>query len=96
MTEVYADTFVPRSGVSVSLPESIGRVDTERDTRSARGETFKISVVGTGDTSRYVVLRTEMDGRAEIEDGAQVLATDPRRGVLWYAVGEDQYGGSLS
>jgi hypothetical protein len=95
-TSVFADTFSPEVGATVRLPENIGRIDTERDTESASfGETFKISVVGTGDTERYIVLKTDIKGRADIEDGSQILATDPIHGHLWYALSEDEYGGSL-
>ena len=94
-TSVFADTFMPEKGMVQRLPKNLGRVDTVRVSRGARGDTFRISVVGTGDTERYVVLRTDIGGRTDIEDGAQVLASDPIHGHLWYGIPESEYGGEL-
>ncbi|MFC3477656.1 hypothetical protein [Halobacterium litoreum] len=94
MSEIQAVPIEnPEEGDTVELPKTVGRVDAWHDYRgSAGGTRFEMTVVGSGELAEYVLLSTGI-GESEIEDGAQVLATDVEHAAVWYAVPLSAYGG---
>jgi len=92
MAEIVTMRFVPKSGKVVDLPAKIGRIDTYNDSSPATGEKFTIAVVGSGETTEHVVLRTPFES-GEIVGGSQILASYIGGNEIWYAIPKDVYGG---
>ncbi|QCP91434.1 hypothetical protein [Haloarcula marismortui] len=93
MTEVFSIVFTPSAGTTIELPSEIGRKDCGHYGGGQRGDgTFKISVVGRGKKSEYVVLSNDV-GHTEVEGDSEILGTDVADETLWYAVPISAYGG---
>jgi hypothetical protein len=93
MSDVTKVVFQPEAGETVELPENVGRIDVDRIGSPKLGYgRIKIGVLGHGDLEKYVVLETHAD-KADIEEGAQVLAVDVAKDRLIYAVSIEAFGG---
>ncbi|KAA9401795.1 hypothetical protein Har1130_03205 [Haloarcula sp. CBA1130] len=93
MSEIFSTVFSPSVGSTVELPSEFGRKDCGHFGGGQQGDgTFKISVVGRGEKSEYVVLSTDV-GRTEVADRAEILGTDVADEKLYYAVPRSAYGG---
>lgn len=93
MTEIQKTTFTPRVGAVVELPTEIGRKDCYRygGGNGANGH-LGATVVGTGGTTEYVVLRFD-DDETTLPEGAEILGADVYQDTVWYAVPRSAYGG---
>lgn len=92
MSTVHKVTIRPEVGAVVELPEEMGRKTVQRY-GGGNGATGHVAatVVGTGGTTEYVVLRFS-DDEATLPDGAEILGADVYRDAVWFVVPREMYG----
>jgi hypothetical protein len=84
------------AGDTLPIPEE-RETDVERvGTPEVGSPDLVVSVIGRGERTPYVVLRTDADGEVSVPDGSVVLGSDPWTDTLWYAVRRSAYGGDAA
>lgn len=92
MSTIHKVTFTPAVGETVELPSETGRKSLYRY-GGGGGATGHVgcTVVGTGETEPYVILRMDED-TATLPEGAEVLGCDVHNDCMYYAIPKEVYG----